>query len=130
MFENVKDLFSDLESDVRDHVAILLHRSPDPDAIGCAVGLKYMINKSSSKKVEIYYSGFISHPQNKTMVNLLNVRLEEMNHDEDTIEKSIKIFTDTTENNIDGSFGKDIFMTVDHHKAKSKAHHTFIEMKI
>lgn len=53
-------------------VAIFTHPCPDPDAIGSALGMKWLLGKLEIES-DIYYSGAVSHPQNRAMVNLLEV---------------------------------------------------------
>ena len=55
-------------------VAILTHPYPDPDAIGSMMGLKWMFSKFGMVS-DLYYAGSISHPQNRSMVNLLDPEL-------------------------------------------------------
>lgn len=61
-------------------VAILIHANPDPDCIGSAVGLKKLIRYwYPEMPVTIIYDGEISHPQNKTMVKVLNISMTHRN---------------------------------------------------
>ena len=55
-------------------VAIFTHPYPDPDAIGSMMGLKWMFSKFGMPS-DLFYSGSISHPQNRSMVNLLDPEL-------------------------------------------------------
>jgi nanoRNase/pAp phosphatase (c-di-AMP/oligoRNAs hydrolase) len=55
-------------------VAIFTHPYPDPDAIGSMMGLKWMLSKFGMS-ADLFYSGSISHPQNRSMVNLLDPEL-------------------------------------------------------
>lgn len=57
-------------------IYIFMHDFPDPDAIGAAVGLERLIKEISEKPVIIFGRG-ISHPQNRTMVNALNLDLKD-----------------------------------------------------
>lgn len=53
---------------------IMMHDCPDPDCISSAMGVKYIIKKLlPDSEVLMVYGGEVSHPQNKTMVNVLNV---------------------------------------------------------
>lgn len=51
--------------------AIFTHAYPDPDAIGSMMGLKWLLAKAGVSS-DLFYSGTISHPQNRSMVNLLD----------------------------------------------------------
>lgn len=56
-------------------VAILLQRSPDPDALGAAAGFVVLLKEVFKLKAKIYHFGEISHPQNKSMKNVLHIPL-------------------------------------------------------
>jgi len=58
------------------HVAVVMHPVPDPDCIGSAYGMKRIIKEwFPDAKCSLIYSGEISHPQNTTMMNVLNLQL-------------------------------------------------------
>jgi nanoRNase/pAp phosphatase (c-di-AMP/oligoRNAs hydrolase) len=63
-------------------VAILTQDNPDPDAMGSALGAVYLCRRLNSElgSVDIFYGGTISHPQNKTMVNILGLPMRKMKH--------------------------------------------------
>lgn len=53
--------------------AIWMHDTPDPDAIGSALGLAWVLKKLTGVKSEIFHGGAISHPENKSLVNVLSL---------------------------------------------------------
>lgn len=58
-------------------VAVFTHPSPDPDAVGSLMGFSWMLKKAyENLDVDCFYDGFISHPQNQRMVNLLDPDLK------------------------------------------------------
>ncbi|MEM1008746.1 MAG: bifunctional oligoribonuclease/PAP phosphatase NrnA [Myxococcota bacterium] len=61
-------------------VAILTQDNPDPDAMGSAFGISFLcrIFNAELQSVDIFYGGTISHPQNRTMVNLLGLPMRKM----------------------------------------------------
>lgn len=59
----------------KERVYIFLHDFPDPDAIGAAVGIQRLIKDKHNKLCTIFGIG-LSHPQNRTMVNALNLDLK------------------------------------------------------
>jgi len=76
--EKIKTILSKFKSIlIQDNVKkvnIFLHYTPDPDAMAAALGLiKFITHINSSIKCDVYYTGEISHSQNKTFVNVLNV---------------------------------------------------------
>ena len=52
--------------------AIFTHPAPDPDAIGAMMGMQWLLDKHCAIETDLFCGGEISHPQNKTMVNLLD----------------------------------------------------------
>jgi nanoRNase/pAp phosphatase (c-di-AMP/oligoRNAs hydrolase) len=57
-----------------DSLAILAHRSPDPDSIASAVALQ-AIAESLGVEADIFYEGEIGHQENRAFVNLLGIDL-------------------------------------------------------
>ena len=55
-------------------MAILAHRSPDPDSIASAVALK-AITESRDVETDILYDGEIGHQENRAFVNLFGIDL-------------------------------------------------------
>ena len=57
-------------------VAIVMHPVPDPDCIGAAYGMKRIIKEwFPDATCFLVHSGEISHPQNRTMMNVLKLQL-------------------------------------------------------
>jgi len=118
---NFEDLFiesfRDLDS-TKDKVAIFMHDTPDPDAMGSASALQWILNKKFKLQSKLFYRGDISHPQNKTMVNILDLRLSKFEEyvPEDFVKR---IAVDCTESNCPCKENIDIVF--DHHRASSKA---------
>ena len=78
-----------------DKVAIFLQDNPDPDAIGSALGFHYFIRKvNPGLQIDIFHGAEVSHPQNRTMVNLLNVSMKRVDSNKDYADYSLKIFVD------------------------------------
>jgi len=57
-----------------ERMAILIHRSPDPDSIASAAALR-AIAKSRDVEADIIYEGEIGHQENRAFVNLLGIEL-------------------------------------------------------
>lgn len=145
--EITKDEIRVLEKlDKSSRVALVCHDNPDPDAIGPAFALK---EYCQSKQVfaDILYGGVISHPQNRSLVNVLDIPMkstaslkdDDLDHDsksndddsdEDTIAEIIKrrydlvVFLDTSvkggEGNLSALKGVVPDIVIDHHDSASK----------
>jgi nanoRNase/pAp phosphatase (c-di-AMP/oligoRNAs hydrolase) len=57
-----------------ERMAILIHRSPDPDSIASAAALR-AIAQSRDVEADIIYEGEIGHQENRAFVNLLGIDL-------------------------------------------------------
>ena len=110
--EEFKKFIEFLEDKEKSNVNIILHDAPDPDAIGSAIGLAQVLY-AYGKKYGIYYSGAISHPQNKTLVNVLNIVLNRINNESSLKKESYNICVDCTPKN---SVVEDATAVIDHHK--------------
>jgi nanoRNase/pAp phosphatase (c-di-AMP/oligoRNAs hydrolase) len=85
------------------HVAIVMHPVPDPDCIGSAYGMRRIIKEwVPDAKCSLVYSGEISHPQNRTMMNVLKLQLVNV----EEIENELKTLEDCNEY-------ADVFICVD-----------------
>ena len=65
---------ADVIGDTDDRMAILIHRSPDPDSIASAAALR-LIAESHDVEADIVYQGEIGHQENRAFVNLLGIEL-------------------------------------------------------
>ena len=97
--------------------AIFTHPFPDPDAIGSMMGMKWIFSKFGISS-DLYYSGAISHPQNRSMVNLLDPELilaDSFKCGENNI---LKVLVDSVPNNAGISCDSEIVfdLIIDHHK--------------
>lgn len=64
---------------LKDHpearVCIVTQHTPDPDALGSALGLQWLLEATLGVVSDLFYAGEVSHPQNRTEVNVLDMRL-------------------------------------------------------
>ena len=91
-------------------INIVVHDAPDPDAMGSAVGIQ-MLLKTFEIDSKIYYRGEVSHPQNKTLVNVLNIQMEKVSNNISNDNKTISV--DSTELNCPAD---KVDFVIDHHK--------------
>ena len=112
------NLFSSWEKNKR--VAIFTHVNPDPDAIGSAVGVQWILKKKFGISSDIFYVGEISHPQNKTLINVLSItlkKIEEYECDKSKYQKVILV--DCTSQNVGVELSVNVI--IDHHRVKIKS---------
>ncbi len=115
-----------------DKVAIFTQDNPDPDAIGSACGLSWLIKKLTGANTDIFYGGEISHPQNRTMVNLLNIHMKKVNRDRDYAEYKLRIFVDVAsagqKNLQDANLKPD--MIIDHHEDNPEGDYLLKDIRV
>jgi nanoRNase/pAp phosphatase (c-di-AMP/oligoRNAs hydrolase) len=122
MSEELERLKEYIEANLdKTNVAIGLHYTPDPDAIASGLGLaKILKHLNPDIQTSILYTGEISHVQNRTMVNVLNIPLAKMDEIEDITVFDIYCTVDCTP---ERSFPKEVtncLITIDHHKGDTK----------
>lgn len=117
---NFKQILKDYDRDI----PIVIHNMPDPDAISSALGMKNILLMNGYKPGSIVYSGEISHPQNKSMITLLNLDYIE-NVNEYSFEGRKKVILVDTNNIGEDSNQQDIspdqvdvVAVIDHHRGK------------
>jgi nanoRNase/pAp phosphatase (c-di-AMP/oligoRNAs hydrolase) len=87
------DTFADIKNE-NGKIAIFSHDNPDPDSMGAALGIKWLLKKKYKIDSDIFYGGRISQGMNTTMVNVLAINmLKSDEYDSDIYEKVI--FVDT-----------------------------------
>lgn len=115
VFEKFKDIVKSSPS----KVAIFTHPYPDPDAIGSMMGLKWIFAKFGISS-DLFYTGSISHPQNRSMVNLLDPELFLIENYVET-NYSLRVAVDCIPENAGVPSGKFKFdIVIDHHKETPK----------
>lgn len=97
-------------------VAIFTHPSPDPDAIGSQMGLTWLLRKVFDPiEVDCYYDGYVSHPQNQRMCNLLDPELK-LCADCDPSSYDLRISVDTVPSHAHCPENTNFDLVIDHHK--------------
>jgi len=106
-------------------IALCMHAMPDPDCIGSALGLtKVLKHWNPEVKCTYIYEGEISHPQNKTLLNLLNISLtnaKEIEEIEDKFDHFISL--DVMPERCLQSCNIDVeyLMAIDHHRVETSS---------
>ena len=96
-------------------VAIFTHAFPDPDALGSMMGMGWLLGKLDAEVI-LFVAGMISHPQNRSFVNLLDPDLLDASHyDESNFD--LVILMDSVASNAGTGERKVKFdLIIDHHK--------------
>jgi nanoRNase/pAp phosphatase (c-di-AMP/oligoRNAs hydrolase) len=98
-------------------IAIWMHKGPDPDSIGSALGLGWLFKKKWGMEYDIYHTGIISHPENRSLINVLNLSFGTPEEFEEKKEDYQYVaIVDGTEKNVGHQVEADII--IDHHRAQ------------
>jgi len=114
-FENVINKF--------DEFAIIPHYNPDPDALGSAFGLNYLISKVFNKKSQIFFGGIIGRAENNMMVQTLDIPVISLKENEALPNLPIILMDtqpDTGNNPLKSNTTP--LMIFDHHPIKVESH--------
>lgn len=97
-------------------VAILVQMNPDPDCLGAAAGFSVLLQEIYGLKSKIYHFGEVSHPQNKSMTNILHIALNDGNEfDLDKIDATVVLDTDLTSTGFQSEDLQSVDVRIDHH---------------
>lgn len=109
-----QDLVSVFEKN--ESLGIVCHNNPDPDTLGSALALKYIASEYSISEIDIFYSGTISHQQNRAFVNLFDIDLIDFAQD-DLSNYDLIGFVDHSVPGINNEVSSDtsIDIIIDHH---------------
>jgi nanoRNase/pAp phosphatase (c-di-AMP/oligoRNAs hydrolase) len=112
--EKMDEIFSGLEKD--SIVGILVHPSPDPDCLGSAAGMAVLVKEAYGLNSKIFHYGEVSHPQNKSLKNILHISLEDGNDfDPKNVAATIVVDTDLENTGFKSNDLKKVDLRLDHH---------------
>jgi len=112
--EKLNEIFGTLDKDV--NVAILLQYSPDPDCMGAAAGMSVLLKQVYGLSSKIFHFGEVSHPQNKSMKNVLHISLnngEDFNPDD--FAATVVLDTDLSSTGFKSDKLTKVDVRIDHH---------------
>lgn len=91
-FDILDDFLS--ERNQGDKIAIITHPTPDPDALGSALGVQFLLEQRYGLTSDIFSEGDVSHPQNQTAINVLDIRVHKKESFDPSVYKTV-IVVDT-----------------------------------
>ncbi len=94
------------------------HDNPDPDSIASTSGISTLLHFLGVENIEVVYCGEISHPQNRAMVNVLDVRVSRWEDIAGNVDRddSKFIFVDCSYGQKNMSIKEIPAIVIDHHK--------------
>ena len=104
----------------RGRVLIVTHDNPDPDSIAAAVALRHLILMKTGQDAVIAYGGVIGRGENRNMVKLLEIPLEQICR-LDLEQFPVVCMVDTQPATGNNSFpsNRPVHIVIDHHPAKT-----------
>lgn len=112
--ESLDQIFTSLPEDK--HVAILVQQSPDPDCLGAAAGFATLLEKVYGLESKIYHKGEVSHPQNKSIKNVLHIALQDGNElNLEDVSATVVLDTDLTSTGFKSDSLQSVDVRIDHH---------------
>jgi nanoRNase/pAp phosphatase (c-di-AMP/oligoRNAs hydrolase) len=119
MLEKIHERFERIVNTIEIGPVAILISQVDPDAVGSAFGLKFILEQKFGKECKIYYSGTIDHPQNKAICNKYNLLSQMKLISQEGLAGKFTALVDSSLTN-DGRFGlnKPIEpnIVIDHHR--------------
>jgi len=73
--ETMDALFKITEGEVSERIAIFTHPAPDPDAMACALGMKWLLASKYGIEADFIKMGESTRRQNTTMINVLGINM-------------------------------------------------------
>jgi len=120
---------TDIVASSGERVLIQMHNSPDPDSIASAYGLQYLLEQGSIN-ADICYRGEIEKYSTSRMVELLGIRLRNINDIHDMTEKDYIILVDSQKGNSNiTDFIGDEIASIDHHPIFQKIDYLFEDIR-
>ena len=107
---NLKTIFESLN---HKPVAFLIRGSPDPDAIASSLALLSFYQDLGGSG-QIYREDYISHSANKVMINILDIKIQEIKFKD--LDTEYYVIVDHSNPHIDGHAISKCILHIDHHK--------------
>lgn len=114
-----KDAFLKIVNENKDKKWVVCsHDNPDPDSIASCLGMFQILHFLGVDDKVVTYCGEISHPQNRAMINVLQLRITKW-EDLEIPNDAIFVFVDCSFNQKNMSIKHSPRIVVDHHKIQT-----------
>ncbi|NUB91589.1 bifunctional oligoribonuclease/PAP phosphatase NrnA [Haloterrigena sp. SYSU A558-1] len=97
-----------------DHVAVVMHPNPDPDAMSCAMGVA-RIAETVDTEATLQYAGEIRHQENRAFRTVLDLDLEAIESSSQLAADAVVLVDHNTPRGFAGSQTVEPIAVVDHH---------------
>lgn len=116
--------------DIDGRLAVVMHETPDPDAIASAVALARVAEQFGVPATPCYY-GEVSHQENRALVNLLELDLRRLDADSDLSEFGGFALVDHSRPGINDGLPAGLYpdVVVDHHPPRGPVEAGFADLR-
>ncbi|MEF8891682.1 MAG: DHHA1 domain-containing protein [Haloferacaceae archaeon] len=97
-----------------DEVAVLMHPTPDPDAMAAAMGVATLAEQVGTEPT-LQYSGKVRHQENRAFRTVLDLEMEEVEHVSDLAAESVVLVDHNETRGFDGHDAVLPTAVIDHH---------------
>lgn len=113
-----------------DHLAIVTHDNPDPDALASALALG-RIGETAGCDVDVCYYGEITHQENRAFVNVLEMDLRNLDPEDDLSEFDGIALVDHSRPSVNDQLPSDVAVdiVIDHHPPRSPVDARFVDLR-
>jgi nanoRNase/pAp phosphatase (c-di-AMP/oligoRNAs hydrolase) len=113
-----------------DHLAVVAHDNPDPDAIASAVALA-RVAETRGCDVEICYYGEITHQENRAFINLLEFDLRNLSADDSLEEFDGFALVDHSRPGVNDQLPEDLSVdiVIDHHPPRAPVEARYVDLQ-
>ncbi|SDJ89573.1 DHH family phosphoesterase [Natronorubrum texcoconense] len=117
-------------STIDGRLAVVMHDNPDPDAIASAVAL-VDIAAEVGVDADACYFGDISHQENRAMVNLLELDLRNLSHEDSLEEYDAFALVDHSRPGVNDQLPEDLHVdiVIDHHPPRGPVPGEFVDLR-
>lgn len=99
-----------------DSIVVIPHDFPDPDALGAAAGVQYLLQKKGVAKCDIAFAGFVGRAENRLMVENLNIKYLPLNAiDLEAYDKVVVVDSVPSNGNVSMLKSELVDAVLDHH---------------
>lgn len=112
-------------------LAVVMHDNPDPDAIASAIALCRLAEVAGVDATPCYY-GEINHQENRALVNLLDLDLRQLDHDESIDDEFAGVaLVDHSRPGVNDQLESDrvVDIVIDHHPPRGPVNGRYVDLR-
>jgi len=113
-----------------EHLAVVAHDNPDPDAIASSVALERVAEAAGCEATVCYY-GEITHHENRAFVNLLDIDMQTLSAEDDLAEFDGLALVDHSRPGVNNQLPETVpvDVVIDHHPPRTPVDARFVDLR-